>query len=174
MTTIEHQEAEKTALLAELAKQRGFLHYTARELTDEQAKLTPTASECCVGGLIKHVTVVEDKWTQFMQKGASPEDDFQGFDSPQMQEHMNGFRLLDGETLDGILAEYERVAARTEEVVRALPNLEVAHQLPKAPWNEPGEQSARTTLLHILAETAQHSGHADIIRETIDGQKTMG
>ncbi|WP_020496423.1 DinB family protein [Sciscionella marina] len=174
MTTIEHQETEKTALLAELAKQRGFLRHTARELTDEQAKLTPTASECCVGGLIKHVTAVEDTWARFIQEGSSPEDDFQGFDSPQMQEFADGFRLLAGETLDGILAEYERVAERTEQVVRALPDLELAHQLPKAPWNEPGEQSARTTLLHILAETAQHSGHADIIRETIDGQKTMG
>ena len=35
-------------------------------------------------------------------------------------------------------------------------------------------RSARRVLLHIVAETAQHAGHADIIRETIDGQKTMG
>ena len=34
--------------------------------------------------------------------------------------------------------------------------------------------TARRVLLHVIAETSQHAGHADIIRESIDGQKTMG
>ncbi|MEP6625690.1 MAG: DUF664 domain-containing protein, partial [Acidimicrobiia bacterium] len=53
--------------------------------------------------------------------------------------------------------------------------LDADHALPEAPWFEPGARwSARRTLLHIIAETAQHAGHADIIREAIDGAKTMG
>jgi hypothetical protein len=44
-----------------------------------------------------------------------------------------------------------------------------------APWFTPGEQwTARRVLLHIIAETAQHAGHADIIREALDGAKSMG
>jgi hypothetical protein len=44
-----------------------------------------------------------------------------------------------------------------------------------APWFPPGAtRSARRVFMHIIAETAQHSGHADILRETLDGQKTMG
>jgi hypothetical protein len=44
-----------------------------------------------------------------------------------------------------------------------------------APWFPPdGVRSARRVFLHIIAETAQHAGHADILRESIDGQKTMG
>ena len=47
--------------------------------------------------------------------------------------------------------------------------------LPEAPWYEPGANwSARRVLLHIIAETSQHAGHADIIREALDGAKTMG
>ena len=47
--------------------------------------------------------------------------------------------------------------------------------LPKAPWHEPGSRwSARRVLLHVIAETAQHAGHADIIRESLDGAKSMG
>ena len=47
--------------------------------------------------------------------------------------------------------------------------------LPEAPWYEPGASwSARRVLLHLIAETSQHAGHADIIREAIDGAKTMG
>ena len=50
-----------------------------------------------------------------------------------------------------------------------------SHPLPNAPWFPPGERrSARRVFLHIIAETAQHAGHADIIRESLDGAKSMG
>jgi hypothetical protein len=59
--------------------------------------------------------------------------------------------------------------------VATLPDLDVSHPLPAAPWFPPGaRRSARRVFLHIIAETAQHAGHADILRESIDGQKTMG
>jgi Protein of unknown function (DUF664) len=74
-----------------------------------------------------------------------------------------------------VLDLYESVAQRTDEVVRTCRSLDDDHELPTAPWFPPGARwSARQVLLHILAETAQHSGHADIIREALDGQKTMG
>ena len=79
------------------------------------------------------------------------------------------------ETLEVVLARYAEVAARTEDVVRSLPDLDVAHELPVTPWwPEGGSWSARRALLHLLAETAQHAGHADLLRESLDGQKSMG
>jgi hypothetical protein len=85
------------------------------------------------------------------------------------------FRMQPGETLAGVLDHYAEVARRTEELVRSLPDLDVSHPLPEAPWFEPGARwSARRTLLHIIAETTQHAGHADIIRESLDGARTMG
>jgi hypothetical protein len=88
-----------------------------------------------------------------------------------------GHRLLPGETLEGALAEYEAVAARTDELVRTL-DLDASFPLPEAPSFPPGAQrSVRRALMHVAAETAQHAGHAghaDILRETLDGQKTMG
>ncbi len=66
-------------------------------------------------------------------------------------------------------------ALNTTSARRSLPDLDVSHPLPKAPWFAPGERwSARRVLLHIMAETAQHAGHADIIRESLDGAKSMG
>ena len=63
----------------------------------------------------------------------------------------------------------------TDEVVAPIPDLESDHALPDAPWFEPGARwSVRRVFLHVIAETSQHAGHADILRETIDGQKTMG
>jgi Protein of unknown function (DUF664) len=83
--------------------------------------------------------------------------------------------MLEGETLAGVLADYEQVARRTDELVASLPDLDASQPLPEAPWFEPGARwSARRALLHIIAETAQHAGHADIIRESLDGAKTMG
>ena len=83
--------------------------------------------------------------------------------------------MTEAETLDGLLARYAEVAARTDDLVASLPDLDAAHPLPEAPWFEVGKVwSARRTVLHIIAETAQHAGHADIVREALDGQKTMG
>jgi len=82
--------------------------------------------------------------------------------------------MLPGETLAGLLAEYAEVARRTDELVASLPDLDASHPLPKAPWHEDTSWSARRVLIHIIAETAQHAGHADIIREALDGAKSMG
>ena len=70
---------------------------------------------------------------------------------------------------------YAQWPRHTDELVATLPDLDADHPLPPAPWYPPGERwSARRTLLHIAAETAQHAGHADIIRESLDGAKSMG
>ena len=67
------------------------------------------------------------------------------------------------------------MARYTDELVASLPSLDASHPLPEAPWFETGAHwTARRVLLHIVAETAQHAGHADIIREAIDGAKSMG
>jgi hypothetical protein len=92
-----------------------------------------------------------------------------------MAAHADSFRVLEGETLSGWLAHYEEVAATTDELVATIPSLDVSHPLPEAPWFPPNaRRSARRVFLHIVAETAQHAGHADILREALDGQKTMG
>jgi len=168
MTTSERAATgERVDLVQTLDKHRGFLRYTVRDLTDEQAAQRTTASELCLGGLIKHVAGVEARWMRFAEGGAeammSVEVDWE-----------NQFRMADGETLAGLLAEYERVARHTDELVGTL-DLDASHPLPEAPWFEPGASwSVRRVLLHVIAETAQHAGHADILRESIDGAKTMG
>jgi len=75
----------------------------------------------------------------------------------------------------GLLENYAQVAHQTDELVAHLPDLDVTQPLPPAPWFEPGARwSARRAVLHLIAEIAQHAGHADIIRESLDGAKSMG
>jgi uncharacterized damage-inducible protein DinB len=176
MTTNEQTvTGERADILDFLAKHRYFLRHTAQGLTDEQANTRSTVSALTVGGLIKHVTAVERSWADFAQAGGGKEVAEETEYTPEMiAEWENQFRLADGETLAGVLAEYEKVAAATDDLVRTL-DLDASYELPAAPWQPPGVfWTVRRVFLHIAAETAQHAGHADIIRETIDGQKTMG
>ncbi|HVW40274.1 MAG TPA: DinB family protein [Amycolatopsis sp.] len=175
MTTTEaiSVTGERADLLEALAKHRHFLRFTVRDLTDEQAGLRTTASELCLGGLVKHVTSVERGWTNFIVQGASAMGNFSEMTEEDFARRADEFRMLPGDTLAGVLAEYAKVAARTDELVVTV-DLDRKHALPEAPWFQDTEWSARRVLLHIMAETAQHAGHADIIRESLDGAKTMG
>ncbi|WP_329384411.1 DinB family protein [Streptomyces sp. NBC_01716] len=180
-------DPERSDLLATLATVRSALTTTVRGLSDEQLGERPTAGELSLGGLIKHVASTEEAWLRFALDGPSamsfalPDGvtwaDFAAGTATEYPrwaiDRENDFRMLPGDTSAGILARYEKVAARTEEIVAALPDLSVTHPLPEAPWNEPGAvRSVRAVLMHVIAETAQHAGHADIVRESIDGQKS--
>ena len=174
-TSTQVASGERADLLAVLASHRRFPRFTARDLTDEQARQRTTVSELCLGGLIKHVTSAERGWTNFILEGPSAIGGVSDMTETDWARRAAGFRLLPDETLEGVLADYADAASRTDELVASLPDLDLAHPLPEAPWFPPGAKwSARHALLHIIAETAQHAGHADIIRESLDGQKTMG
>jgi uncharacterized damage-inducible protein DinB len=159
---------EAQALLTVLAERRHFVLVTAAGLTDEQARATPTVSSLSIGGLVKHLTATEDAWARFARDGAAAFASGAG-------DWAEAFRLTDSETLAGTIAAYQQCASRTEQIVGALPSLDHEHELQAAPWFEPGARwSARRVLAHLIGETAKHAGHADIIRETIDGQRSMG
>jgi hypothetical protein len=171
---------ERVDLVDVLRKHRGLFRLTVAGLTDEQARLTPTVSTLSLGGLVKHVTAVEEQWASFVVDGPAPSPgiDWANIDwsnpPPEVQQYADGFRMLEGESLAGLIARYDEVAAATDELINSV-DLDALQPLPKAPWFEPGASwSARRVFTHILAETAQHAGHADILRETIDGQKSMG
>ena len=168
MSAPEPVAGERADLLQSLARQRHFLRYTTRGLTGEQAAQQTTASDLSPGGLIKHVALTEQQWMRFIVDGPSA----MSWDEASSGDWMAGFRMLDGERLAGLLENYAQVAHGTQELVAQLPDLDAAHPLP---WFEPGAcWSARRVLLHVIAETAQHAGHADIIRECLDGAKSMG
>ena len=171
MSTTHGVTGERADLLESLARTRYFLRHTTRDLTDEQAAQRTTASELSLGGLIKHVTLTERQWIRFIQAGPSA----MAWDQSSVGDWMSAFRMEPGDTLAGLLGQYDKAAEETAGLVAGLPDLDAAQPLPEAPWFPPGARwSARRVLLHVIAETAQHAGHADIIRESLDGAKSMG
>ena len=153
---------EREGLLAYLAQQRLVLRLSAYGLTDEQASQSPSVSPLSVGGLIKHVASVERYWIDIVvQRQIDTPDDYEA-----------NFRVEPGESLQSILDMYDAVARETEAVIDKVADLGQAVPVPKGvPWfpDDVDAWSVRWVLLHIITETARHAGHADIVRESVDG-----
>ncbi|PZG07856.1 mycothiol transferase [Nonomuraea aridisoli] len=143
MTVDQATPTERADLLAVPANQRRLLRHTARDLTDEQAARRTTVSELCLGGLIKHVTASERNWAGFLQNGPSAMADVDAMTEADLAAWADTFRMLPGESLAGILADYADVARRTDELIATLPDLDAAQPLPRtpsssaSPWTAP-------------------------------------
>ncbi|MFI7387448.1 DinB family protein [Streptomyces sp. NPDC049813] len=155
---------ERGALLAFIAEQRGGVRRALLGLTDEQASSKPSASELSLAGLLKHVAEVEQGWiARALQVAPDVERTAETWG--------DSFRLVGDETVKDVLARYEDVARRTEEFFRAVPSLDDTFPLPDQPWfNGCPAVSVRWLGLHLIRETARHAGHADVIRESLDGR----
>jgi uncharacterized damage-inducible protein DinB len=154
---------ERDGLLAFLAHQRAVIRISAYGLTDEQARSAPSASTLSVGGLIKHVAAVERRWMDMVldRAGEGAQPDYEA-----------NFQMTDDETLADIVAIYDAAAAETDRVIAGISDLGQPVPVPKGvPWfpDDLDAWSVRWVLLHLIQETARHAGHADIVRESIDG-----
>jgi uncharacterized damage-inducible protein DinB len=153
---------ERDGLLSFLAQQRDVIRIAAYGLTDEQARMTPSASQLSVGGLIKHVAATERGWVDtVLQRPPSTADE---------SDYEANFTMGPDETLADIFKLQDEVAAETEQIMADL-DLDQPVPVPDAPWypQDVDAWSVRWVLLHLIQETARHAGHADIIRESVDG-----
>jgi uncharacterized damage-inducible protein DinB len=157
---------EREGLLAYLAQQRHVLRISAYGLTDEQARATPTTSSLSVGGLIKHAAIVERGWMTVVEQRQR---------EWSREAHEAGLRLGPDETLASVLEEYEQAANETEAVIAGIPDLGQPVPVPNELFWAPDVTawSVRWVLLHLIEETARHAGHADIIRESLDGATAL-
>jgi hypothetical protein len=156
---------EKQLLLGYIDQQRDGIRNAAYGLTDEQARLQPTAGTLSIGGLVKHVADMEASWMDTVLQRSS------GTGEGGEADYAEGFTLGAGETLAGALARLDEVARQTEKIVAEL-DLDHAVPVPKGvPWfpDDVEAWSFRWVLLHLVEEYARHAGHADIVRESIDG-----
>jgi len=156
---------EHDLLLGYVRQQREVLRLAAYGLTDDQARTVAVPpSPLSVGGLIKHVTFVEKNWIDMICERPRPES--------AEDDYADAFTMRADETLDDLLARSVAVGEETERVVRAIPDLGQRVPVPQGvPWypQDLDAWSVRWVLMHLVAETARHAGHADMVREAVDG-----
>jgi len=162
---------ERDGLIAYLDQQRDAFAAAAYGLTEEQIRLTPTAGALSIGGLVKHVTTCERGWTERMAAAPQAPTPPDASVEEQAQAWGDDFRVTDADTLESLLAALAAQGEVTREVLRTA-DLDAAVPVPRdAPWfpRDVEAWSVRWVALHLVEELARHAGHADIVRESIDG-----
>lgn len=147
------------------------LRASAHGLTEEQARLTPTRSALSIGGIIKHTSHViaapEEKKARVEEGGEITQDAYAAF--------MDTFALRADETLSETIATFDRRRIAVVEWIRSTdPSAE--QTVPPAPWYgvmNSSQAAMRYSFGHFIEELARHAGHADIIREQIDGATSL-
>lgn len=163
-------QAHRERLVGYLELQLTAIRAAAYGLTEQQARETPCRSALSIGGLIKHVTyLLQARAAGAADPGAVP-------DEAGYALFMASFASADGETLAGALAAFaELSAAYLADVRTADPGADMIG--PPAPWDGtygPTDSVQRYELVHHIEELARHAGHADIIREQLDGAAADG
>ncbi|MDT5224687.1 MAG: hypothetical protein QOG19_2094 [Mycobacterium sp.] len=162
---------ERSALREYLAYHQSAYFAVSYGLTDEQARSTPSVSALSIGGLIKHVAGMQRSWTaRAAAAPGRPPKDPRPFDEIRKaieDEHV----MRPDETLDELLRALEVQNAESLRIVETA-DLDAPVPVPtEAPWFPQDVQSwsVRWVILHVINELARHAGHADIVRESIDG-----
>ncbi len=146
---------EKTGLAVFLDDQRRAILSKLDGLTEEQATTRSTTSEFCLLTLVKHVAFVEHRWFQL----EIARRDIPGLWPPPDQRELE---IEPGDTLVSIRVLYESTIAESQKILDDVDDLDST--------SEATGLNRRWVLLHLLEELARHAGHADILRESIDGQ----
>ena len=156
---------ERQLLLAYIAQQRYVLQVAAHGLTDEQARVTPASSPLSVGGLIKHVAATERSWMATVRQ-VEINIEAEG------AKYAEDFVMLPTDTLAELVEDLHRAARETEAIVAGITDLGQPVPVPKGvPWYPQDVEAwtVRWVLLHLVEEIARHAGHADMVREAVDG-----
>ncbi|MBT0566328.1 DinB family protein [Williamsia sp. CHRR-6] len=159
---------ERETLIEIYGEQRRNFLWTLKDISEDDARRVSTVSKLTLGGLVKHLTNLERYWIATVLEN-DPDATFE----MTLDTLDDAYTLLDGESLEFWLGEYRDQARLTDEFIATVPDLDALIHIPPAEWaTTRQQQTVRRILFHLFRETAQHSGHADIIREAIDGQNT--
>ena len=156
----------------ELEQLTGFLDYQretvlwkAEGLDAAQLRQALPPSSLTLAGLLNHLALVEDSWFRERFSGLPEQDTWAGVDwkaDPDFE-----FRTALELDPDEVRQRYRDAIARSKEVVAAAEGLD---QLAAKPWPDGTRWNLRWVLIHMIEETARHAGHADLLREAVDGE----
>jgi uncharacterized damage-inducible protein DinB len=161
---------EAATLLGFLDYQRATLEWRCRGLSDEQLRVALRPTSMTLGGMLKHLACVEDYWFTEVTAGEPSPEPWASVDwkaDPDWDWHTAA-----SDPGDELRALWAERAARSRAVVNAQLGRGKAEALAGThpAWGGHGRVSLRWVLAHMVEEYARHNGHADLIRESIDGE----
>jgi uncharacterized damage-inducible protein DinB len=156
---------ERTTLTGFLDAQRAAVARKAEGLTREQLARTTAASSLTLAGLVHHLALVEDGWFRAFFLGEEPARVWRDVDweADPEYEFRTALELEPAELLAGYAEACEASRAAVSGA-GSLDDVSVTSSEYRG-----GRISLRWILLHMIEETARHAGHADLLREAIDG-----
>ena len=154
---------EREALAGFLDWQRNALIRKARGVRDADARSTPTASSLSLLGLLKHSTVWEARWFQGVVAGRPLDDGWP--DAEHDVQDGSDFLVGDDDTVEQWISP---VRGRHRHLARRSSQPQTSSPVARA---DVVDANVRFVVIHLIEETARHAGHADIIRETLDGTR---
>ncbi len=154
---------ERTQLVGWLDLQRAIVRWKCDGLSEEDAHraLLPGSPLMTMAGLVAHLRWTEHGWFEVIFLGGEPAG------NPQFSDDDDADMRADGAPLAELLAAYERQCARSNEIIAGHP-LDTPG---RTPGLRSGTAALRWIVTHMVEETARHAGHADIIRELLDGRR---
>ena len=151
---------EREALAAYLDFHRATVLMKLEGLDDEQLRRPMVPSGVCLLGLVKHLAQVEHSWfSRVIARSGEP------FLYSTREDPDADFRIEAGETTESVVASYLSACERSQEIYAATESLDELRRHHRLPI----DLDVRSIMIHMIEETARHNGHADIIRELIDG-----
>jgi len=165
-----HEADEVATLLGFLDYQRTTLAWKCRGLTDEQLRMALPPTSMTLGGLLKHLAYVEDYWFTEVAAGQPAPEPWASIDwqaDPDWE-----WRSAAGDSGDELRALWAERAGRSRAAVSRLLGQDEGTALGRLhpAWGGQGRVSLRWVVVHMIEEYARHNGHADLLRESIDGQ----
>ena len=159
---------ETDAIHAFLGQAQDAFRALLHGLTPRQAALAPSASTLSVGGLVKHVTGVQQGWLASAE--AAPGLPSAAERSDGVDDYLDGFTFRETDSIEDLLAAYDEVCAAVLDGVRRI-DLDTPVPVPDAPWfpQDVEAWNVRWVWWHLMEELSRHAGHGDIVRETVDG-----
>lgn len=153
---------ERATLLGFLDYQRATFAWKCSGLTDEQLRVSLAPSPMTLGGMMKHLAVVEDWWfTEVVGEQPTPEV---WSEVDWKADRDWEWHTAAEDSGDGLRATWEASVERSRKVMDAVADLGSVHPARRE------RMSVRWVLAHMIEEYARHNGHADLIRESIDGR----
>jgi uncharacterized damage-inducible protein DinB len=159
---------ETATLLGFLEFQRATLAWKCQGLDAAGLETTVAASSMTLGGMLKHLALVEDSWFSewLLGRDLGPPWDAVDWDAdPDWDWHSAA-----GDTPDQLLTLWQDAAARSRSAATEALADGGMGRLARRTWPDGRSPSLRWIVCHMIEEYARHNGHADLIRESIDGQ----